>query len=257
MTAALRVLEYSVMSYRRNWRGTLFTSFLSPVLFLASMGLGLGGFVDRGAGGAALGGVSYLAFLAPGLLVAQAMQTASFESTYPIMASIVWDRTYHGMLATPVTVTGIVAGQLAWIGVRVTLVAGIFFAVMIGFGVVASPFGVIGVAAAVLTGLAFAAPIMAFAATQRNDTAFSAIFRFLITPLFIFSGTFFPVEQLPALVRPIAWLTPTWHGVELARGVSLGTIDGLGIVVHGAVLVGCIVAGTAACLVTFRRALVK
>jgi lipooligosaccharide transport system permease protein len=257
VTAALRVLEYNARVYRRNWRGTLFTTFLAPVLFLSSMGLGLGRLVDQGGGASVLGGVAYAAFLAPGLLAAQGMQTAASESMYPIMGNIVWDRIYHGMLATPITVPAIVLGQLAWVCARLTLVTGVFFGVMVAFGQVGSPLGVLGVPAAVLTGLAFAAPIMAFSASQRNDTAFNAIFRFGITPLFLFSGTFFPIEQLPAFLRPIAWLTPTWHGVSLARGLSLGTIDALGIAVHTAVLLAFIAGGTVACLVMFRRALVK
>jgi lipooligosaccharide transport system permease protein len=257
MTAALRVLEYNARVYRRNWRGTLFTTFLAPVLFLSSMGLGLGRFVDQGGGASVLGGITYAAFLAPGLLAAQGMQTAAFESTYPIMGNIVWDRIYHGMLATPITVPGIVLGQLAWVCARLILVTGVFFGVMVAFGLVGSPLGILGVPAAVLTGLAFAAPIMAFSASQRNDTGFNAIFRFGITPLFLFSGTFFPIEQLPALIRPIAWLTPTWHGVTLARGLSLGTIDLVGIVVHTGVLLAFIAAGVLACLVMFRRALVR
>ncbi len=256
MTATARVLEYNVRVYRRTWHGSLFSTFFAPILFLASMGVGLGGYIDQ-SGSAALGGVPYAVFLAPGLLVAQAMQTASFESTYPIMGNLVWDRVYHGMLATPITIRGIVLGQLAWMIVRLTIMASAFFLVMILFGVVQSPLGVLGIGAAVLTGLAFAAPIMAFAATQRNDSAFSVIFRFLITPLFIFSGTFFPITQLPPFLRWVAYLTPTWHGVNLARSLSLGIIDPVLVTVNVAFLGGCIGAGIVACLITFRRALEK
>ncbi len=108
---AARVLEHELLVYRRAWRGSVFSSFLSPVLFLAAMGLGLGSLVDAsastgastpGANAAALAGVSYLAFLAPGLLASTAMQTAASESTFPVMAGIVWVKSYHGMLATPI-----------------------------------------------------------------------------------------------------------------------------------------------------------
>ena len=145
MTAALRVFEYNARVYRRIWRATLFLTFLAPMLFLASMGVGLGRLIDGAGGAAALGGVKYAVFLAPGLLVAQAMQTAGFESTYPIMGRIVWHRIYPGMLATPITVPAIVFGQLAWMAVRLLLVNSIFFVVMIGFGVVGSPLGVLGI----------------------------------------------------------------------------------------------------------------
>jgi lipooligosaccharide transport system permease protein len=254
---ARQVFEYKALVYRRVWRGSVFSTFLSPVLFLAAMGIGLGSFVDHGNAIASLGGVSYAAFLAPGLLAAQGMQTAASESTWTIMGGFVWDRTFHGMNATPVTVAGIVFGQLAWVTARLTMVAGAFFVVMVAFGFVGSPLGVLGIGASVLTGLAFAAPITAFAAGQKNDTVFSMIFRFFITPLFLFSGTFFPIEQLPLFIRPIAWLTPTWHGVALARGLSLGTLDPIGAIVHLGVLGAFIALGVVWALFAFRRALSK
>jgi lipooligosaccharide transport system permease protein len=252
---ARQVFEYKALVYRRVWRGSVFSTFLSPVLFLAAMGIGLGSFVDNGHAIASLGGVPYAVFLAPGLLAAQGMQTAASESTWTIMGGFVWDRTFHGMYATPVSVAGIVFGQLAWVTARLTMVATAFFVVMLTFGFVSSPFGVFGIVASVLTGLAFAAPITAFAAGQKNDSVFSMIFRFFITPLFLFSGTFFPIEQLPLIIRPIAWLTPTFHGVALARGLSLGNLDPLGAVVHLGVLGIYIVIGTICALITFRRSL--
>jgi len=253
--SALRVVEYCALVYRRNWRGTLFLTFLSPVLFLTAMGSGLGSFVDAGQGDrSTISGVAYAAFLAPGLLAATGMQTASFESTYQIMARFRWNRVYHAMLATPVDVSSIVVGQLAWIGVRLTLVASVFFGVMVAFGL-ASPLAVTAVSASVLTGLAFAAPIIAFTATQRSDSGFSSIFRFVVTPLYLFSGTFFPVEQLPTFLQLVASLTPTYHGVALARDIVLARAEPTSSVLHVAVLAAFIVAGTLAALVTFRRAL--
>jgi lipooligosaccharide transport system permease protein len=254
--AALRVMEYCARVYRRNWRGTMFMTFLGPVLFLAAMGSGLGSFVDTGAAAArTLGGVPYAMFLAPGLLAASAMQTASFETTYPIMGRFRWNRVYHAMLATPISVRDIVFGQVGWIGVRMCIVAGAFFVVMVGFGLVVSPTGILAVAAAVLTGLAFASPIMAFTATRRTDEQFSTIFRFIVLPLYLFSGTFFPVEQLPAPLQALAWLTPTYHGAALARDLVLGRAEILLVAVHAGFLVAVIGVGVAAALVTFRRAL--
>jgi len=254
---ARQVFEYKALVYRSVWQGSVFSTFLSPVLFLAALGVGLGSFVDHGSAVTSLGGVSYAVFLAPGLLAAQGMQTAASESTWTIMGGFVWDRTFHGMYATPVSAAGIVAGQLAWVTARLTMVATAFFLVMVAFGFVASPLGVLGIGASVLTGLAFAAPITAFAAGQRNDQAFNVIFRFFITPLFLFSGTFFPIEQLPIVIRPIAWLSPSWHGVELARGLALGGLDPLGAIVHLGVLGAYIAVGVAAALITFRRALTR
>lgn len=257
MTSAARALEYNLRVFRRTWRGGLVTTFLSPVLFLASMGFGLGRFVDQaGTAGQALAGVPYAAWLAPGLLAAQAMQTGGFAMTYPIMGRIVWDKTYHGMLATPMTITGIVLGEIGWITLRLLLSSAVFLVVMTIFGLTLSPLAILAVPAAALTGLAFAAPIAAFTPTQRNDQGFNAIFRFGLTPLFLFSGTFFPIEQLPAVIRPIAWITPLWHGVDLIRELTLGRFDPLLALAHVVVLVAFVVVGTGLALVTFRRALV-
>jgi lipooligosaccharide transport system permease protein len=254
---AARSYEHMFLLYRRTWRGSIFNSFLSPVLFMLAMGIGLGTFIDRG-GSDALG-VPYLQFLAPGLLASTVMQTASFESTFPIISGMVWIKRYHAMHSTPLRPADIALGQLGWIATRITLVAAIFVAVLIAFGAARSPLVVLAIPTAALTGMAFSAPIAAFAATQDRMDKFNAIFRFGITPLFLFSGTFFPIEQMPAFLQPLAWVTPLWHGVELCRGLSLGTIgaDPLLALVHLAVLVLFAGGGTLATLLTFRRRLVK
>ncbi len=256
MSATARVLEYNARVYRQTWRGGLTTMFLSPVLYLAAMGFGVGRFVDAaGTAEEVLGGVPYAEWLAPGLMAAQAMQVGAFAVTYTIMGRIRWNRVYQGMLATPVSIPGIVVGELGWVAVRLALASSVFLAVMAVFGLTAAPLALLAVPAAVLTGLAFAAPVIAFTATQRNDQGFNAIFRFGITPLFIFSGTFFPVEQLPELLRLVAYLTPLWHGVDLIRSLVLGTAEPALAAIHVAVLVGFGLAGLAAASVTFRRAL--
>ncbi len=225
MTVMTRVVELRALQYRRTFRASIFTSFLNPALFLAAMGVGLGSYVDQSSTAtAALEGLTYLQFLAPGLLAATAMQSASFEATFPIMSGLNWQRTFHAMYATPISPRDIVIGNLTWIAIRLTSIAAIFTIVMSLFGAVASPLIVLAIPAAVLTGLAFAAPIAAFSATQRTPEKFNALFRFGITPLFLFSGTFFPISNLPPLIQPLAWLSPLWHGVELCRGLAFGMI---------------------------------
>jgi lipooligosaccharide transport system permease protein len=253
-----RAYEHQFLLYRRTWRGGLFNSFLSPVLFLLAMGVGLGSYVDRGGGTGALG-VSYLTFLAPGLLAATVMQTASFEATFPVMGGFVWQRRYHAMHATPLGPPEIALGQIAWIATRITLVGAIFVLVMVPFGAVHSPLILLAIPAASLTGLAFATPIAAYAATQKTMTTFNYIFRFGITPLFLFSGTFFPVERLPGFLQSVAYLTPLYHGVALCRSLALGTVvaDPGAALVHLGVLAVFIVAGLVACLVAFQRRLSK
>src|SRR5919198_1164440 len=134
LAATMAVLEYCALSYRRNWRGTLFMTFLSPILFLGAMGFGLGSFVNTGSAASLANG--YAAFLAPGLLAATCMQTGAFEATYPIMARLIWTKVYHAMLATSIAVIDVVAGQLSWFAIRLTLVATAYFVVMVAFGLV-------------------------------------------------------------------------------------------------------------------------
>ena len=260
MAVMTRVVESRALQYRRTFRASIFSSFLSPVLFLTAMGLGLGSYVNgSSAGSEALGGLTYLQFLAPGLLAATAMQSAAFESMFPIMGGLVWQRTFHAMYATPIGPRDIVLGNVVWIVIRLTMISAIFTAVIFLFGAAASPLFVLAIPAAVLTGLAFATPIAAFSATQRTPEKFNAVFRFGITPLFLFSGTFFPISNLPPLIQPIAWLSPLWHGVELTRGLALGTIGGTPLLalVHVGVLVTLTLVGLALAFRTIEARLVR
>ncbi len=257
---ALRVVEHELLLYRRSFRGTVVSSFLNPVLYLAAMGVGLGGYVaSSSSGGAAsaalLGGVSYLAFLAPGLLASTAMQTAAGESTFPIMGGILWDRTFLGMLATPIRVFDVLLGKVLYILVRLTLVTGVFFCVMVAFGGATGPQAIFALPAAILTGLAFVTPIIAFSATQKDANGFNSLFRFGVIPLFLFSGTFFPISQLPPILQPVAYLTPLWHGVDLCRSLALGTATPIGVTVHVTYLVGVTAAGLVAASYAMSRRL--
>ena len=253
-----RVFEHRLLGYRRTYRASLFSSFLTPVLFLTAMGLGLGSYVDA-SGTDALGGVSYLAFLAPGLLAATCMQASANEATFPIMGGLMWSRIFHAMHATPIAPRDIVLGNLAWIAARLTLIASVFTVVIVAFGAAASPTIVLAIPAGVLTGMAFAAPIGAFAATQKTINKFNAVFRFGITPLFLFSGTFFPISSLPQALQVFAWFTPLFHGVELTRALSLGTVgdDPVAAVVDVVYLTTMFVLGTIWMIRTVDRRLVR
>jgi lipooligosaccharide transport system permease protein len=233
MTAAF---EYWLMVYRRTWRGSLFTSFLSPLMFLAAMGVGLGHLINGGTG--EIAGVRYAVYLAPGLLAATVMQTSMGEATWPVMGAIKWDKTYLGMLATPLTVRDVMLGHFLYITMRAAIVSVAFTIVTALFGLVHSVGGaVLAIPAGVLTGTAFAAPIAAFSATQARETGFILLYRFGVIPMFLFSGTFFPVSQLPAALQPVAWVTPLWHGVSLCRDLALGGGSILALLGHAAYLV--------------------
>jgi lipooligosaccharide transport system permease protein len=252
---ALRSFEYWLYQYRRTWRASAVSTVLNPVLFLAAMGIGLGTLVDGSRSGG-VQGMPYLVFLAPGLLAATAMQTGVAESTYPVMGSIKWFKTYHAMLATPLGALDVLVGHLLWMAVRVLTGSVAYLAAMALFGAIRSPLGLLALPAALLTGMAFATPVAAFAAGRDNDGGFAALFRFVVTPMFLFSGTFFPVAQLPAGLEQFAYITPLWHGVDLCRTLSLGTAT-LGMtVLHVVYLLAWLVGGAAAAAAVFRRRLV-
>lgn len=213
-----RVLEANARVYRRTWRGSVISTFLNPVLFLLAMGVGLGKLVDQGDSGLA---VDYLKFLAPGLLASTAMTTAAGDSAFPVMAGIKWRKSYEAILATPVGVGDLVSGHLGWIAIRLTFVTLVYAGVMAAFGATTILEGLLAVPPAVLTGLAFAAVITAYTARLQDEQGLSSLFRWGITPLFLFSGTFFPIDQLPGWMHPIAYATPLFHGVELCRAISL------------------------------------
>jgi lipooligosaccharide transport system permease protein len=173
------------------------------------------------------------------------------------MAGLVWVKSFHGMTATPIEPSDVVIGKLAYIGLRILLVVGVFFVVTVLFGAVAGPGAVLAVPAALLTGLAFAAPIAAYSATQRDANGFNALFRFGVIPLFLFSGTFFPIEQLPDILQAVARVTPLWHGVDLCRSLALGTAEPVQTMIHLAYLGTMTAVGFAVALGTFRRRLVR
>jgi lipooligosaccharide transport system permease protein len=240
---ALRVLEGHARVYRHTWRGSAVSTFLNPVLYLAAIGIGLGALVDAGPGGAQLGDLSYLVWLTPGLLAAAAMQTGFNDSSYPVMAGLKWRKTYHATLATPVGVDDLVLGHLGWVAVRVLMTVTVFGAVGVAFGALSAGGAAAALGPGLLTGLAFAGPVVAYTASLKKEMHLASLQRFGIVPMFLFSGTFFPITRLPEWIQPVAWLTPLWHGVELTRAVSLGLPTDFPPIVNVAFLLACLVVG--------------
>jgi lipooligosaccharide transport system permease protein len=250
----LRVLEHNVLVYRRTWRGSIFVSFAAPLMFLAAMGIGLGTLVNRSTP-QGIGGFSYLEFLAPGLLATATMQTAFSETSYRLLARIRWDRTYDAMLATPLNIRDVLSGELVWVAFRLLMVACFYFFAMLLFHTLRAPTALLAIPVGVLNGLAFAAPMFAFTATQQTDGVFAVVARFVITPLFLLAGTFFPIERLPFAAQAVAWLTPLAHGVSLIRGLTLGTLSASAGLIHLAVLVLYILVGVIVARLTLGRRL--
>jgi lipooligosaccharide transport system permease protein len=239
--------------YRRTWRGSIVLSVLNPLLFLTGIGAGLGALVDANAP-AQIAGVPYAAFFAPGMLAAAAMQSAFLEGSAGVARAAGFGA-YKGATPTPLEPEQLVAGHLLFIAFRVITASAAFIAVMAAFGLIKGWWALGALLGAVLTGMAFAAPAAAWAVGVRKLRHIDTMFRFVIMPLYMFSGTFFAVSQLPAWIRPVSYVLPLWHGVELCRTLSLGTATRAGTSIHVAYLLVLAVGGFLVARVTYRRRL--
>ena len=233
---AWRQRDYWLTVYKRTWRGSVVSSFVTPLLYVLAMGVLLGGFIE--ADPAELdGATTYLAFVAPGLVAAQTMQLAVGETTYPVMSMVKWQKTAFGMTATPLGARDVINGHLGFITFRVALTSAVFLAVLAPFGVFASVGGAVGAfLVQLLIGLAFATPVYGLSAGLKDESAYALVFRLGVIPMFLFSGAFFPISNLSPPMEMIARLTPLWHGVDLTRMLMLGTFDASQALVHVVVL---------------------
>jgi lipooligosaccharide transport system permease protein len=249
-----REFTYWLRQYKRTWRGTIVISVANPLLFLLGIGAGLGHLVDRHAP-TQIEGVSYLAFFAPGMLAAAAMQTGFIESAGRVAFAASPYGSYRAATTTPLNPAQIMGGHLLFIAFRLATSAAAFAVVMLAFDVTHGWWTLATLAGALLTGLAFAAPGAAWAVGLRQTRHINTVFRFIIMPMYLFSGTFFAIAQLPHWLRPVAYALPLYHGAQLCRTLSLGTATLTGTAVHAGVLLALVIAGIAAARVTYRRRL--
>ena len=239
----LRQKDYWWTVFKRTWKGGVISSFVSPLFYVVAMGVLLGGFI-KGDPTRLEGATSYLAFVAPGMVAAQAMTTVFGEMTYPVMGSIKWHRSYFAMTASPLGVPEVILANLGFAIFRVAVTCAVFLAVMAPFGVFASLPGVLAAfVVQLLIGLAFATPIYAYSAGAKDESAFALVFRLGMIPLFLFSGAFFPVANLDGWMEALAKVTPLWHGVDLTRMLTLGHVDWAMAAVHVGYLAAMAVAG--------------
>ena len=256
----LRLAPYFLTRYRRTWRASVVSSFLQPVLYLLAMGVLLGGYVDDSAGAAArLGGESYLHFVAPGLLCATAMQLSAGESLWPVLGALKWDRTYHSMVAAPISVAEIAAGVIADVTVRATISVAVFVAVLVPFGIFDGVTSVVGtLLVGSLTALTSTSLFVAYSVRVHTESNFGLMFRLGIFPLFLFSGAFFPVSNLPDPLEWLAKVSPLWHAVQAARRLALhdGALGDPALWGHLAVLVVLVATGYVLAVTGLRRRLV-
>jgi lipooligosaccharide transport system permease protein len=252
-----RQVDYWLVVYRRTWRGSAVSSFLMPVLYLTAMGLGLGSFIDSPGSRQQLGGVSYLEFIAPGLLAATAMQSAVGESTYPVLGNFKWTKVYLSMVATPLSVPSVLLAHLSYLAFRQLLTSAVFLGVLGAFGLLAGVgTALVALVVAVLIGMAHATPVFAYAASLRDEHGFALLFRLGVIPMFLFSGAFFPVSQLPDAFEVLAYVTPLYHGVEVTRMLTTGDVAVGAAAMHTAYLLLWLVTGWWLALRAFSRRLV-
>jgi lipooligosaccharide transport system permease protein len=199
----------------------VFSSFVSPILYLLAMGLGLGQLVDANLP-AGLDNVSYLTFLAPGLLVATAMQTGAGEGAWKVLGGIKWAKTWQARLSAPIGIESLVLGHIYWSTARVFMVSVIFAFVMTAFRVAPVLESLLAVGPAVLVGAAMVAATTSVSVRMEDPSGLAMYFRLVVIPMFLFSGAFFPISQLPEWLQPVAFATPMFHGVEMARAIVVG-----------------------------------
>jgi lipooligosaccharide transport system permease protein len=229
---ALRMIERNLLVYKHGWMYIL-SGFFEPLFYLLGIGFGLGRLVGdvTGPGGQP---IAYALFVAPALLAASSMNGAITESTFNFFFKLNYDKTFASILTTPMSPADISLGELGWALMRGALYTIGFLAVMVVLGLVRSPLVVLTLPGALLIGFAFAAVGMAATSFMRTWQDFDLI-QLVILPMFLFSGTFFPLEGYPEAFRIVVQLTPLYQGVDLLRGLSLGVV-GPGTLVHVAYL---------------------
>lgn len=200
------------------WRAMVPTLF-EPLLYLVGLGLGLALYIPK------ISGLSYLEFIAPGLVASSAMFGASYECTYYSFIRMKYEKVYDAMLATPLTIEEVIGGEILWGATRSLLTATVFLVGVVLFGLVKSPLVLLVFPVIFIAGLLFGIIGMVYTAIIPDIGLFNYYFTLFITPLFLFSGIFYPVEALPAWAQKIALFTPLYHVVKVCRGLSQGLVS--------------------------------
>ena len=211
-----RVFQSNLLVYRKTWKVSLSFNFFEPLLYLGALGFGLGAYVQQ------MEGVPYLYYLAPGLLASSAMFATTYECTYGSFVRMAYQKTYHAMLATPASIEDVVAGELIYGAFKSVLYGTVILLVVAALGLVASPWALLVPPVLAVSGLLFGALSMIWTGLVPNMDSFNYFFSLIITPLFLFSGVFFPLAGMPAFVQQAAWISPLYHVVNLTRDLVMG-----------------------------------
>lgn len=214
-----------------KWPGAIISvSFANPVLYLAAVGIGIGSLINVNG----IDGVPFLTFLGPALLCAAAIQATTDETLFPTLQGFKWEKTFHATRSTPVTSAQIANGVVLAAAIRAILAVVAYFLVLVAFGAVTSPRAWLAIPIAVIAGLAFGSVMAWVTAMVLNDDSFmSLVNRFVVTPMFLFSGTYYPLDTVPLALQPLGWISPLWHATELGRWASYGhSLSGTMLLIH-------------------------
>jgi len=239
------VAEYRIRQMTK-WLGEIITVGLgNPIIYLLAIGIGVGSLVDANTGGEGINGVSYITFLAPALLATAAIQAAMDETSFPTLEGFVWNKSFFGMNSTQLTGGQIVDGIMIAAFFRALLTSATYLVVLWAFGAIEPSATPLLFAVASFAGMAFGALMLAATSFVKEDDGFFAIVaRFVVAPMFLFSGTFYPLEQMPVFLQWIGWISPLWHSTNFARAISFGLeVPGWLMILHVAFLTICLVGG--------------
>ena len=216
---AFRVWQRNSMVYTKLYKSSIVLNFVEPTLYLIALGLGLGAFVKE------INGVPYINFIAPGIIASSSMFAATFECTYGTYVRMTYQKTFDAILATPVNLDDLVAGELMWAATKSTFYGAIIMIVISLFGLVDSALIIFIIPVLFLSGLLFAVISMIFTAIVPGIDSFNYFYTLFMTPMFLFSGIFFPLNTLPPVVSKIAFFTPLYHLVNICRSLASGALS--------------------------------
>jgi lipooligosaccharide transport system permease protein len=213
-----RVFLRNLKVFGKTWKANLMFNFLEPLLYLWAMGFGLGVYITQ------INGLSYLDFLAPGLIASSAMFAVTYEMTYNSYTRMSKEKIFHSMVVTPVSMDDIVLGEILYGTFKGVLYGAVFFIVVALFGIVHSLYALLIFVPLILMSVIFSNLSLIWTSLAPNYDSFGYFFTLLISPMFLFAGIFFPIESLPAAIRFLPWLTPLYHAVETVRPLVLGQV---------------------------------
>lgn len=229
-SGAIKVLNRHLTVLKRTWKTNLMFNFIEPFLYLIAMGVGLGNLVQD------VDGIPYLQFIGLGMIASSGMWAATFEATYGSFVRLHFQRTVHAMLATPLTVKDVVWGDLLFAACKSLIYGTVILLVMALLGLASSWWALLILPVLMVHGFLFAAVALTYTAWAKHIDHFNYYITLFSTPLFLFSGIFFPLNTLPQWSQWLAWLNPLFHSVEIVRNLGLGNISGM-LLIHGAVLI--------------------